>query len=46
MEACTKILKHFEQDLLVSPTYDEIFQALDLKQLTEKWLQDLLNTLP
>jgi hypothetical protein len=46
MEACTKILKHFEQDLLPSQTFETLFNALDFSQLTEKWLQDLINTLP
>lgn len=46
MEACTKILKHFEQDLLSSQTFETLFAAIDLNQLTEKWLQDILNTLP
>jgi len=46
MEACTKILKHFEQDLLASQTFEGLFHALDFSQLNEQWLQELLNTLP
>ncbi len=46
MEACTKILKHFEQDLLSSQTFENLFHALDFSQLTEQWFQDLINTLP
>jgi hypothetical protein len=46
MEACTKILKHFEQDLLTSQTFETLFNVLDFSQLTEQWLQDLINTLP
>ncbi|CAF3628387.1 unnamed protein product [Adineta steineri] len=46
MEACTKILKHFEQDLLSSQTFETLFTALDCKQLSEQWIQDVMNTLP
>ena len=46
MEACTKILKHFEQDLLASQTFEALFTAFDLNQLTIKRLQDILNILP
>lgn len=46
MEACTKILKHFEQDLLVSQTFETLSQTLDCPQLTEKWIQDVINGLP
>ncbi|CAF1250057.1 unnamed protein product, partial [Adineta ricciae] len=46
MEACTKILKHFEQDLLSSQTFETLFQAFDCPQLTEQWIQDVINTLP
>jgi hypothetical protein len=46
MEACTKILKHFEQDLLPSQTFETLFNALDCNQLSEKWIQDAINTLP
>ncbi len=46
MEACTKILKHFEQDLLASQTFETLFKALDFSQLNEQWLQEILNTLP
>ena len=46
MEACTKILKHFEQDLLTSQTFENLFKALDFSQLSEQWVQDLINTLP
>jgi len=46
MEACTKILKHFEQDLLLSQSFETLFNALDFSQLSEQWLQDLINNLP
>ncbi|CAF1322792.1 unnamed protein product, partial [Rotaria sordida] len=46
MEACTKILKHFEQDLLPSQTFEALFNALDLSQLSEQWIQDAINILP
>ncbi|CAF3463580.1 unnamed protein product, partial [Rotaria sp. Silwood2] len=46
MEACTKILKHFEQDLLSSQTFETLFNALDLSQLSEQWIQDAINVLP
>jgi hypothetical protein len=46
MEACTKILKHFEQDLLPSQTFETLFNALDFSQLSEQWLQDAINALP
>ncbi len=46
MEACTKILKHFENDLLASQTFEALFKALDFSQLNEQWFQDLLNNLP
>ena len=46
MEACTKILKHFEQDLLSTQTFETLFQAFDCPQLTEQWIQDVINTLP
>lgn len=46
MEACTKILKHFEQDLLSSQSFETLFNALDFSQLTEQWAQDLINNLP
>jgi len=46
MDTCTKILKHFEQDLLPSQTYENLFQAFDFSQFNEQWIQELLNTLP
>jgi hypothetical protein len=46
MEACTKILKHFEQDLLPSQTFETLLNALDFGQLSQQWIQDVLNTLP
>jgi hypothetical protein len=46
MEACTKILKHFEQDLLLSQTFETLFNALDFSQLSEQWIQDAINSLP
>ena len=46
MDVCTRILKHFEQDLLASQTFETLFKALDLGQLSEQWIQDAINTLP
>ncbi|CAM4878013.1 unnamed protein product [Rotaria socialis] len=46
MDACTRILKHFEQDLLQSQTFDTLFNALELSQLSEQWIQDAINALP
>ena len=45
MQACTSILKHFEQDLLASSSFDELFKNLGLSQLSEKWMQDILQSL-
>ncbi|UJR08441.1 hypothetical protein I4U23_012711 [Adineta vaga] len=46
MEACTKILKHFEQDLLPSQTFETLFHTFNYPQLSEQWIQDVINTLP
>ena len=46
MDACTKVLKHFEQDLLPSQTFEALFNALEFSQLSAKWLQDAINQLP
>jgi hypothetical protein len=46
MEACTRILKHFEHDLLASQTFEDLFNALGLSSLSEQWIQEIINALP
>lgn len=46
MEACTKILRHFEQELITGQTFEILFKTMDLDQLSEQSIQDMLNTLP
>lgn len=45
MEACTRILKHFEQDLLAQQSFDGFFAVLDLSNLSEQWFQQIINGL-